>query len=101
MQLQITGNNYEINDYARNLVNKKLITPLNKLLASFQQDLKKAHVKIEQRTRWGYKTIFHLQLAGKSLHAEAVNEDLSQALVNTREAMEKQIKKHMDKLRNR
>lgn len=100
MQLEISGINYQIDDYTRDLVIKKVIKSLDRLLTSYADDLKTARIKIEKRTRWGYKVKFHLQLAGEDLFSEAVNEDLPDALVEVRKEMEKQVKKLMEKLQD-
>ncbi len=100
MQLEITGLNYQVDDYTRDLIVKKVVKSLDRLLTSYANDLKTARIKIEKRTRWGYKVKFYLQLAGEDLFSEAVNEDLPDALVEVRKEMEKQVKKLMEKLQN-
>lgn len=100
MTIEITGLNYQVDDYTRDLVASKLARGIDKLVQSYEEDLKIGRLKIEKRSRWGYKTKFHLQLAGEDLFAEAVDEDLQDALVETREEMETQIKKLIEKLQD-
>ncbi len=100
MTIEITGLNYQVDDYTRDMVTRKLVKGLDKLIQSYEEDLKIGRLKIEKRTRWGYKIKFHLQLAGEDLFTEAVDEDLQDALVETREQMEIQIKKLLEKLRD-
>jgi ribosomal subunit interface protein len=100
MKIEIAGLNYQVDDYTRDLVARKLVQPLDKLVTSFEPDLKIARLKIEQRTRWGYKLKLHIKLAGRDLFSEDKDKDLVSALVKVREGMEKQIKKHLEKLQD-
>lgn len=99
--MEITGLNYEIDDYTRELVVKRLVSNLEKLLKNYNQDLKMARIKIEKRTEWGYKVRLSLELAGKEFFVKAKNKNISHALVEVREAMIPQIKSHIKQLNER
>jgi ribosomal subunit interface protein len=101
MKVQVTGIDYKIDEYTQDLIEDKVVPQLNKFVSSFNQDLKSARFTIKKRSRWGYRVKLHVTLAGEDLFAEAVEEEVVNAVMEAREEMERQIRDHMDKLRDR
>lgn len=100
MQVKIIGENIEINKYIQNLISDKIATDLNKYLKNFSKDVKTATVKIVKRKDWGYKVDFEMWLPEKKqIFANAIHKDLSSAVVQLREKLERQIKKYKEKLK--
>ena len=99
MKLQIQGINTNITDSKRGLISQKLIVKLDKLLAHTEEDLKIAHVKLEQRSDWGVKVAVDLKLADQDFYAEARRDELVTAVVEVREELERQIKEFKQKTR--
>ncbi len=100
MKVKIIGNNLKIDKYIQELVSDKIANDLEKYLKNYSQDVKNAVVKITKRKDWGYKVDFEMWLPGKKqLFADAVHEDLSSAIIELREKLERQIKKYKDKIK--
>ena len=99
MKVQIIGDNIEINEWIKNVVNDKITSDLEKYLKDFSDDIKRATVKIHKRSRWGYKVNFDMWLPGKEhIFAEAVHKDLPSAIVQLREKLERQIEEYKSEL---
>lgn len=95
MRIKIIGDNIKITPKIRSLVNNKIILGLEKYLPELNQEIKTATMKIEKHTRWGYKVNFDMWLPEKyQIFAESRKESLSSALVDSREQLERQIKKY-------
>lgn len=99
MNLQIIGENIEVNNKLRDLIKNKISKDLEKYLKTFNEDMKKATVKVAKRKDWGYQVNFNMWLPGKKhIFAESKHEDLTAAVVNLREKLEVQIKGYKGKL---
>lgn len=93
MRIKIIGDNLEINDQIRDLVEKKIAKGLEKYLPELNNEIKTADMTISKHSRWGYKINFDMRLPQKQqLYAEARNEDLQTTLVELREKLETQAK---------
>lgn len=99
MKVTITGNNVEITESVKQLVDEKINKGLDKHLKSFDPEIKTADVTLTQRTRWGYKASLDMWLPGKEhIYAEMKGKTLAEVVVNLREAIEKQLKKYREKI---
>ncbi len=102
MNIQIIGDNIEINKEIKDIVNDKLATDLEKYLKNFDEDMKNATVKIMKGKAWGYKVNFNMWLPGKEhIFAETKHKNLTSAIVELREKLEIQIKKYKAELKSR
>ncbi|MBD3250528.1 MAG: hypothetical protein GF381_03105 [Candidatus Pacebacteria bacterium] len=99
MKVQINTLNLKMTDHIREQVNDKLASKLDKLVKSFNQDLKLVDVKIDKQSDWGYKVRVNLELADHSFFADTRHESLVSGLVDAREKLETQIKKFKEKLK--
>ncbi|MBD3208456.1 MAG: hypothetical protein GF370_03305 [Candidatus Nealsonbacteria bacterium] len=101
MKIQVVTENFELGERVLNIIQDKLNEGLEKYLPSFDEDIKQARVKIEKRTRWGYKVSFNMWLPRKEhIFAEETGEDLMAAVTKLREAAEKQIKKYLEEIKS-
>ena len=98
MKVQINGLNLEVTEHLRDLVHKKLARKLDKLVQTFNQDLKLIKVKLEERSDWGYQLKATVDLAGHQFHADARTEKIVKGLVEVREKLEQQIRKFTEEL---
>lgn len=102
MQIQILTDGVEIDDKVRGLIEKKLVPKLDKYLTHFDEDAKLATIKLEKRTRWGYKVNLNMNLPGKKhIFAEVKHNDLGAAVVDLREEVERQLIEYKEKLQQK
>lgn len=73
---------------------------LKKNLQDFKEDLLVADVRVEKRSRWGYRVSFDMQLPGKHIFAEEKGEDLMKTVRDCRDAARRQVRKHVEKLQD-
>jgi len=97
MNIRIEGVNLIISLKIRRLINDKFVVKLDQLLPQFNNELKTASLHIEKNKKYkNYIAKFDMTLPGQknSFHAEVEHPDLTSAITNLREAIEKQIKKY-------
>lgn len=100
MKVTIMGDNIDLTPSDKDLVQKKVIDKLDRLLKDFEEDIKDATVKIgyfdKERE---YKVNFDMWLPGKKhIFAEESNEVLLSALTDLREQLERQLKEYKDEI---
>jgi len=101
MKIQVVAENFELGERVLDIIQDKLNEGLEKYLPSLDEDIKQAQVKIEKRTRWGYKVSFNMWLPRKEhIFAEETGEDLMTAIIKLREAVEKQLKKYLEEIKS-
>lgn len=98
MQIQLSFEKIDPEDDDKEMVFEKL-AGLDKLLTSFEEDLKQAKVVIIKGSRWGFEVKFDMQLPGKHIFASETGEELVNVVVAVREDVERQIKEYVQKLR--
>jgi len=97
MNIRIEGINLIISFKVRRLINDKFVTKLDQLIPQFNNELKTAYLHIEKNKKYkNYIAKFDMTLPGQknSFHAETTHQDLTSAITDLREAIEKQIKKY-------
>lgn len=97
MNIQINGVNLIISLKIRKMINNKFVAKLDKLLPQFNNELKTAFLHIQREKKYKtYVAKFDMTLPGlkNTIHAESSHHDLEPAIVDLREAVEKQIKKY-------
>lgn len=98
MKLQIIGENFEVTDRIKKLVEEKIEKNLEKYLQTFNEDMKTATIKIEKGPRWGYWVNFNMWLPlKKQIYAQAHGKNLISVLVALREKIRRQIKSEFEK----
>lgn len=97
MNIQIKGVNLIISLKIRKMINDKFVNKLDLLLPQFNNELKTAILRIERDKKYkDYNVQFDMTLPGQknTFHAETKHHDLAAAMVDLREAIERQIKKY-------
>lgn len=94
MRIQIIGDNIQINDHIRTLVDEKLGQRLDQMLQDFEEDIKTAKVRVKDHPE-GYEVSLDMWLPGKEhIFAESVSDRLTLAFTELRENLEKQIERY-------
>ena len=97
MNVRITGANLIISLKIKRIIHSKFIKKLDQLLPQFNDELKTASLQIQKNKKYkNYTAQFDMTLPGQknTLHAEVTHHELTSAIVDLREAVEKQIKKY-------
>ncbi len=97
MNIRITGINLIVSLKTRQLINDKFISKLEQIIPQYSQHLKKSSISINRDKKYKTYTVkFDMSLPGskKSIYAETSHKDLTAAIVDLREAIEKQIEKY-------
>lgn len=97
MNIQIKGVNLIISLQIRKVINDKFVTKLDLLLPQFNNELKTAYLRIQKDKKYkDFSVQFDMALPGQknAFHAETRHHELIPALIDLREAIEKQIKKY-------
>lgn len=102
MNVQIIGDNIEIDDRIRDIVSEKVTSELEKYLVDFAEDLKIIKIKIEKLGHHGFKTNFDMRLPGSNGHiySEEEGDDLINLLIALRKEVEKQLRNYKDRLQD-
>ena len=98
MQLQISVTGIPLEGTVREVIEKRLGSDLERVLKHFPDDIKKATVTLQKRSRHGYKASFAMQLPGLSLYSEEKHDDFHALMVNLRDEVKRQIRKHKEKI---
>jgi len=97
MNIKINGVNLIISLKVRHMIQTKFVDKLDQLLPQFNNELKTATLHIQKDKRYkNYIAKFDMSLPGlkNSIYAETCHQDLTAAIVDLREAVERQIKKY-------
>ncbi len=100
MNIQVIGDNVDIDSRYKDIVDDVLGEKIDKLLVDFAEDMKHATVKISKiPSKSLFQLNFNMWLPGKEqIFADSEHEVFMSAVVNLREAVESQIKKYKGKL---
>jgi ribosome-associated translation inhibitor RaiA len=99
MNLQITGDNFDLSDSNRQLINQKVSEHLDKLLTNFDPDIKIASMRISKDKLGNFSVNFDMNLPGKThIFAKTTNKIFESALIDLTQNIEKQIKKYREDL---
>ncbi len=97
MNIRINGINLIISLKIRRTIQTKFVQKLDQLLPQFNNELKTASLIIQKDKKYkNYTAKFDMSLPGlkNPLHAEVTHHELTSAIVDLREAIERQIKKY-------
>ena len=94
MQISLSGHHVEITDSLRNYVNEKI----GKLERHFDQALDIHVILTVEKLR--HKAEATLHVSGSSLHADSVQEDMYAAIDGLVDKLDRQGKKHKEKLKS-
>ncbi len=99
MKSKLIGENIEITDEIRDMVERKLISKVDKLLQDFEEDIKIADISFQRLENEHFKVKFNMWLPGKKhIFAHAQEKNLINSLVELRKDVLDQIKTYKGKL---
>lgn len=105
MNPQITSTNVELTDDIRATLDKNLIFKLDELLQDFAEDMKNPTIKLSRKSQpgpEGFIINFNMWLPGKAhIYAEEDSDTLLKAVVQLREAVERQLKAYRADIREK
>lgn len=97
MNIRINGVNLIISLKIRKMINDKFVIKLDQLVPNLNNELKTACLRIQKDKKYkDYDVQFDMSLPGQknTFHAETRHYELESAMVDLREAIERQIKKY-------
>jgi ribosomal subunit interface protein len=97
MNIRITGVNLIISFAIKRIIQTKFVNKLDELLPQFNDELKTATLHIEKDKKYkNFTAKFDMSLPGlkNPIFAQTTHHELTSAIVDLREAVEKQIKKY-------
>lgn len=100
MQILINTSKISITDKFKSRIIGKYEQGLGKLLQHYQEDLKIGQLSIEKVTSSGYEIKFDMNLPGCPINIKDTHKVLLDGLLRVRDQAKRQIKKHLEKLRN-
>lgn len=100
MNVQIIGDGIDVDARIKEAVNTKLAVEIDKYLMDFEEDLKRATVRIEKLSHGGFKINFDMRLPGSNGHiySEEEGRELLSVLVALRHEVERRVTNYKDKL---
>lgn len=94
MNIQIIGDNFDISQSNKILIEDKVASRLDRLLTRFDDDMKTASMRIFKDKFGIFFVNFDMNLPGKThIYAQTSHKLFESALVHLTEEVEKQIKK--------
>jgi ribosomal subunit interface protein len=97
MNIQIIGDNLEISDSNRLMIEDKVASRLDKLLTKYDNDIKTASMRIRKNKLGNFIINFDMNLPGKSnIFAETTHKNFESALIDLTQELKKQINKYKD-----
>ena len=97
MNIQIIGDNLDISDSNRKLIEEKVAVHLDRLLTKFDPDMKNASMRIIKDKMGNFFVNFDMNLPKKThIYAQTSHKIFESALIDLTEEVEKQIKKYKD-----
>lgn len=100
MNIVFNPQKLSISDKLRNKIETKFDQGLGKLLKHYQEDLKIASLSIEKVSRSGYEIKFDMNLPGCPINIKDTHKVLLDGILRVRDQAERQVKKHLEKLRS-
>ncbi|MBP6989823.1 HPF/RaiA family ribosome-associated protein [Candidatus Shapirobacteria bacterium] len=97
MNIQITGDNFELSEKIKKMIDEKIGKKLDILLSTFAPEMKTADLRIERDKLKNVHLRFTMLLPGKErVFSETTHRFLKSALIDLGEQLEKQIKRYRD-----
>lgn len=100
MNIQIAFDGVKVSEDLHERVNEVFL-PIDKLLRDFDGDLVVFYVRVEKRSSWGYKIGVNVEIPGRDIYAEEKGADMMVVLRKTRDSIKRQVRKHVERLRDR
>jgi ribosomal subunit interface protein len=94
MNIQIIGDNFEISDSNRQMIEDKVSSRLDRLLTRYDNDMKKASMRIIKDKLGNFLINFDMNLPEKThIYAETSHKNFESALIDLAKEVERQITK--------
>jgi ribosome-associated translation inhibitor RaiA len=100
MNITFNPQKMALSDRLKQRIETKFETGLGKYLKHYQEDLKLASIAIEKKTRAGYEIKFDMNLPGCPINIRETSKVLLDGIIDVRNQAKRQIKKHLEQLRN-
>jgi len=101
MNIQIIGDNFNVSDAVKLLVEEKVGSRLDKLLLKFDPEMRSGLMRIQKDKFDKLHLNFDMNLPNKEhIYAETDHKILESALIDLSQQVEKQLKKYRDELVN-
>ena len=95
MNIQIVGDNFNLSDSTRALIEEKVAEHLDKLLSHIPSDNKIASLRIQKDKLENFNVNFDMNLPGKKqIFAQTSHRILKSALIDLSQEVERQIEKY-------
>lgn len=95
MNIQITGDNFEISESNKILIEEKVTSRLDRLLTKFDEDMKIASMRIFKDKFGTFFVNFDMNLPEKThIYAQTSHKLFESALIHLTEEVERQIQKY-------
>ena len=95
MNIQISGDNFDISDSHKALIEEKVASRLDRLLTKFDPDMKTASMRISKDKLGSIFVNFDMNLPNKThIYAQTSHKIFKSALIDLTEEVEKQINKY-------
>lgn len=101
MQILFNTQKISITDSFKKKIQTKFEQGLGKLLLHYQEDLKVGLLSIEKVSRSGFEIKFDMNLPGCPINIKDTHKVLLDGVLRVRDQAKRQIKKNLDKLRDR
>lgn len=94
MNIQINVRNFELTESMRILINDKLTNHLDKLLFTYNDEMKRGAISIEKEKLGEFRVSFDMQFPGKHhIFAQTFHINFESAIIDLTQEIEKQIEK--------
>ncbi len=93
MNIQLVGEEHQITDYDRELVEEHFRPNIEKLVRNFDEDLAQGRLKIGEKQSHGYIVSFHMTLPkNQVIYAEAEHDQLLSAVTELTREVKRQLR---------
>ncbi|HOZ80848.1 MAG TPA: HPF/RaiA family ribosome-associated protein [Candidatus Woesebacteria bacterium] len=99
MNIQIIGDNFEVSDRSKKLIEEKISQPLDLLLVKFAPEMKTALLHVRKDKLNNFIVNLDMNLPGKEhVFAETSHKIFKSALIDLCQQIERQIKRYKERL---
>jgi ribosome-associated translation inhibitor RaiA len=100
MQIIFNTQKISISDRFKQRIETKFEQGLGKLLQHYKEEMKIGHLSIEKVSRSGYEIKFDMNLPACPINIKDTHKVLLDGVMRVRDQAKRQVKKHLEKLRD-
>lgn len=97
MKVHTSSQGVEITPEIEEIIEKKLISKVKKLVARHPEESVNLRLMIETGTRWGFRVKCDVDIPGENIHAEEKHKELEYALVALAHELQRRLRKKKEK----